>query len=68
MWPKNFKNLKYWANDKSGFTTSLIYNTAEDLTKSQFAQILKNGSDIYEYVQLWIFLISKGLPGQKNKI
>ena len=38
MGPQNSKSFNYWANDEPG--------------KDQFAQNLKNGSGIYEHVQL----------------
>ena len=53
MGPQNSKSLKYWANDEPGFMTGLFFSTkiARNLTNGQFAQNLKNGSDIYEHVQ-----------------
>ena len=52
---KNSKSLKYRVNDEPGFITDLSYSTKillKKLTKSQFAHNLKNGSDIYDYVNV----------------
>ena len=48
---QNSKNLKHWANDEPGFMTGLFHSIAQNLTKGQFAQNLKNGSDIYEHAR-----------------
>ena len=50
--PQNSKTLKYWTNDESGFDWPILQyqDIAKNLTKGQFAQNLKNGSDIYEHV------------------
>ena len=55
MGPQNSKRLKYWAKYEPGLMTDLFYSTkilikTKNL-KGQFAEILKNGSDIYERVQ-----------------
>ena len=53
MGPQNSKSLKYWANDEPGFMIRLVLDyqdIAKNLTKSQFAQNLQNGSNIYEHV------------------
>ena len=54
MGPQNSKNLKYWVNDEPSIMTDLFYSTkiiAKYLTKGQFAQNVRNGSDIYKHVQ-----------------
>ena len=56
--PQNSKSVKYWANDEPGFMIGLVLDyqdTAKNLTKSQFAENLQNGSNIYELVLFLIF-------------
>ena len=50
---QNSKILKHWANDESGFMTGLLTvpRYFSKVQKGQFAQNLKNESDIYEHVQ-----------------
>ena len=53
--PQNSRSLKYWANEEPGFYDWPILqykDIAKNLTKGQFAQNLKNGSDIYQHVQI----------------
>ena len=49
MGPQNSESLKYWANDEPGFMTGMI---AKNVIKGQFAQSLKNGSDISGHVHM----------------
>ena len=53
--PQNSKSLKFCANDEPGFLNGQFYSTNQDiaknLAKGQFAQNLKNRSDIYEHVR-----------------
>ena len=50
--PQNPKTFKYWTNDELGFHWPILQyqDIAKSLTKGQFAQNLKNGSDIYAHV------------------
>ena len=52
--PKNFQNLNYWSDDVLWiihFLNQSFKISTNKLTEGQFAQKLKNGSDIYEHVR-----------------
>ena len=53
--PQNSKSLKYWANNEPGFISGLFDRTKillKNLKNGQPVHNLKNGSDIYEHVQV----------------